>query len=317
MGVSAKTLRRWEAQGLLIPERTSGNQRRYAPEKIADFNKTPNNLPVIGTPHVLPANSFPLKKLLFVSVLVSFLVTAGAEILANKGHFFPSFLKLINQEQMAVLPAQKPSSFVLAGTDKAETSTSNYVFTVNVPAEYNEDVNFLKKIIASEIDSPNVINSVNAGSGISVSSGQSPTIANTGVLSLGGSTGALSLAAGSGISVSGLTITNSGIISLTAGSGISVSGATITNSDTGSAQYIFKTLAIAGQTNVTADANADTLTLVAGNGIILTTDAASDKITITGNDPGWTDSGTTVRLTTLSDNVGIGVSSSDYKLHVA
>jgi excisionase family DNA binding protein len=34
LGVSTSTLRRWEANGTLIPERTSGNQRRYDLSKI-------------------------------------------------------------------------------------------------------------------------------------------------------------------------------------------------------------------------------------------------------------------------------------------
>jgi hypothetical protein len=44
----------------------------------------------------------------------------------------------------------------------------------------------------------------------------------------------------------------------------------------------FSTVAIAGQTSVTADTTADTLTLVAGTGITLTTNASTDTITITG-----------------------------------
>jgi len=44
----------------------------------------------------------------------------------------------------------------------------------------------------------------------------------------------------------------------------------------------FSTIAIAGQPSVTADTTADTLTLVAGTGITLTTNAGTDTITITG-----------------------------------
>jgi hypothetical protein len=44
----------------------------------------------------------------------------------------------------------------------------------------------------------------------------------------------------------------------------------------------FSTIAIAGQTSVTADTTTDTLTLVAGTGITLTTNAGTDTITITG-----------------------------------
>lgn len=62
-----------------------------------------------------------------------------------------------------------------------------------------------------------------AGSGLSLSG---TTYTNTGVLSLGGFTGSLSLSASTGISVSGLTITNTGVTSLSAGTGVSVSGST-------------------------------------------------------------------------------------------
>jgi len=48
----------------------------------------------------------------------------------------------------------------------------------------------------------------------------------------------------------------------------------------------FKTIAIAGQSNVVADTTADTLTLAAGAGIALTTNAGTDTITITNNQLG-------------------------------
>lgn len=44
----------------------------------------------------------------------------------------------------------------------------------------------------------------------------------------------------------------------------------------------FKTIQVAGQSDVVADSYNDTLTLVAGSNITLTTDAASDSVTITG-----------------------------------
>lgn len=43
---------------------------------------------------------------------------------------------------------------------------------------------------------------------------------------------------------------------------------------------IFKTIAVAGQTNVVADSATDTLTLVAGSNVTITTDATNDTITI-------------------------------------
>ena len=36
LGVSPKTLRRWEAQGKISSERTIGNQRRYDIQKLRD-----------------------------------------------------------------------------------------------------------------------------------------------------------------------------------------------------------------------------------------------------------------------------------------
>jgi hypothetical protein len=60
---------------------------------------------------------------------------------------------------------------------------------------------------------------------------------------------------------------------------------TLSNSDKGSTQNIFKKIAVSGQSNVVADNNDDTLTLVAGSNIQITTNATSDSITITGTTP--------------------------------
>ena len=104
----------------------------------------------------------------------------------------------------------------------------------------------------------------------------------------------LTVASGTGISLTTndstdtLTITNSApdqTVVLTAGTGITTSGTypsfTITNNDRGSSQNIFKNIAVAGQSNIIADSNDDTLTIVAGTGISLTTSAGTDTLTIT------------------------------------
>lgn len=52
--------------------------------------------------------------------------------------------------------------------------------------------------------------------------------------------------------------------------------------DTGSSQNIFKNFAVAGQSTITADNNDDTLTLVAGTNITITTNDDNDSITING-----------------------------------
>lgn len=47
----------------------------------------------------------------------------------------------------------------------------------------------------------------------------------------------------------------------------------------------FATIAVAGQSNVVADSATDTLTLIAGTGVAITTDASTDTVTITNSSP--------------------------------
>jgi plastocyanin len=51
----------------------------------------------------------------------------------------------------------------------------------------------------------------------------------------------------------------------------------------GAASDSFATIVVSGQSNVVADSATDTLTLVAGTGITITTDSGADSITITNN----------------------------------
>jgi hypothetical protein len=80
------------------------------------------------------------------------------------------------------------------------------------------------------------------------------------------------------------TLTTVGLGNVNAGSGIGVAysagTATVTNTDKGSDQNIFKNIAVSGQSTVVADGNDDTLTLVAGNAIEITTNATTDTVTI-------------------------------------
>jgi len=69
--------------------------------------------------------------------------------------------------------------------------------------------------------------------------------------------------------------------------GVSITGAgtegravTIANTDKGSSQNIFKTVAVAGQSDIVADTNNDTLTIASSTGISLTTNATTDTLTI-------------------------------------
>lgn len=66
----------------------------------------------------------------------------------------------------------------------------------------------------------------------------------------------------------------------TGSSGITLNGTNFTNTDKGSSQFIFKNIVVSGQNTVVADSNNGTLTLAAGNNITLTTNNATDTVTI-------------------------------------
>jgi len=79
---------------------------------------------------------------------------------------------------------------------------------------------------------------------------------------------------------------SSDTLTLVAGTGISITTndstdtITITNASPNVSQNVFSTIAVAGQSNVVADSSSDTLTLVAGSNITITTNASTDTITI-------------------------------------
>jgi len=98
------------------------------------------------------------------------------------------------------------------------------------------------------------------------------------------------------VTLTGNAAANNGTITVSAGTGMSGGGSftvnqsgnstvTLTNSDPGSSQFIFKNVAVPGQTTIVADTNNDTLTVQAGQvdsttGIVITTDATTDTLTI-------------------------------------
>lgn len=100
------------------------------------------------------------------------------------------------------------------------------------------------------------------------------TITNTGVTTLSASTG-ISINSGTG----SVTVTNTGVIDLTAGEGISVSSSTGSITITNTAPK-FSSIAVQGESPILADNTTDTLTLIAGLGIIINTDPTTDTITI-------------------------------------
>ena len=69
------------------------------------------------------------------------------------------------------------------------------------------------------------------------------------------------------------------------------------------ATYAFRTIAVAGQSSVVAETTADTLTLVAGSNVTITTNAATDTITIAASGGGG--GATDLTMTRTANNVTI------------
>lgn len=87
---------------------------------------------------------------------------------------------------------------------------------------------------------------------------------------------------------------NGDIWTTTTGLFVRLNGTTASFSGTNTGdQNIFQTIAVSGQSDVVADTTSDTLTLVAGSNITLTTDASTDTVTITAASAG-TPTGITV-----------------------
>lgn len=133
----------------------------------------------------------------------------------------------------------------------------------------------------------------NTGSGGGGASGVSSGTATR--LAYYASTGSVIQDSGSNLTWSGSLLTVTGSIS--ASVGITVNGNNvITAADLPST---FSTISVAGQTNVVADTSSDTLTLIAGTGMIITTSASGDSITFA-SDPALSDL-SDVTITTPSD----------------
>src|SRR3972149_10025117 len=58
LNISAKTLRRWEKQGILVPERTVGNQRRYSLIQLQEFDPNTKRLEIQSSFPKSPATLF-------------------------------------------------------------------------------------------------------------------------------------------------------------------------------------------------------------------------------------------------------------------
>lgn len=93
LGVSPTTLRRWEEKGVLIPERTFGNQRRYALSVLKAFNKKEYSLietplqPESENPSIQHADKISASDQIEKPILQEYLFTSPTNIPVEP--FFP------------------------------------------------------------------------------------------------------------------------------------------------------------------------------------------------------------------------------------
>lgn len=148
-----------------------------------------------------------------------------------------------------------------------------------------------------------------AGTGMTVTGTSTKTVNNDGVLEL---------TAADGISITGTksnyTIANSGVLQVTTfgGSGITINNPSpgvfeIVNASPNINQDTFKFFAVSGQNTVGAETASDTVTLVNGNGIDITTNDLTDSIT-------FTNTGVT---SLAASGVGINVSASSGSVNIS
>ncbi len=286
LSVSTKTLRRWEKQGSLIPQRSVGNQRRYSEDQINTFTK-PSRLSL--SPLTLPYNPdgqnldltlllspqngrsaalrlLPNQKKVLVGTVASLVIAISAVIVAHSQ--FPQALKiagdLIRQQSASIAVADNN---ILRGVVLAsETGSDQYLFTVGVESLFKNAVT-----IEGNLTAPNILYGVVAGTNVSITGNkQRPTIS-------------------------------------------------VTDQTTG--LNIFKTITV-GSDSFSAAGKTDTLTFAAGDNVTISTDTTNKKLTIKAattdvTSSGWTDDGTMVRLTTAGDIVSIGSATGSAKLAIS
>lgn len=89
-------------------------------------------------------------------------------------------------------------------------------------------------------------------------------------------------------------------VTFAVGSGIGIARTAnniITFTNTSPAPSTFQTISVAGQSNVVADSSTDTLTLIAGTNVVITTDSSNDSITISASAGASTLSFSTIAVT--------------------
>ena len=180
------------------------------------------------------------------------------------------------------------------------TSERNDIDAINGMLLYNTTLNKIQKYEGG------TWSDVGSSSGGGGSSGSSITVEDEGI-NTGSAVESFNFT-GSGVTATGagtektinipgteITVQEEGVDLATGGTVFNFVGAGVTASGTGAtktisipggtAQNLFDTIAVSGQSSITADNATDTLTLIAGTGMSITTNAGSDSVTFTNTQP--------------------------------
>jgi len=182
------------------------------------------------------------------------------------------------------------ASIAVAGQNSVAADSTTDILTFAEGDGVTITTNNLTDTITFAVDNANKFTSVVSDNGT-----VTPTTTND-AITIAGGTGIGTIVAGSTLTInndapkwltissdSGSTTANtvSDTLTIAGGTGIStaVVGDTLTINSSSSISN-FQTIAVAGQSDVVADQTGDTLTIVAGSNITITTDPATDEITI-------------------------------------
>ena len=168
--------------------------------------------------------------------------TSGQVLTTNGSGTFSFTDKTPNQNLFSTIAVNGQSNIVA----DADTDTLTFVAGNNITI--TTDSNSDSITIASSAATQNVFDKIAV-------SGQSNVVADN-------TTDTLTLVAGANMTIS-----------------TDVNNDSVTFASSGTTQNLFDKIAVSGQSNVEADSATDTLTLIAGNNITITTDANNDSVT--------------------------------------
>ncbi len=188
--VSTKTLRRWEAQGIISPTRTPGNQRRYSISQIKQLKEPTYRKPIVVN-YVPQAKAEPKKSSSFFRYFKLLIPALASIAIFSAIVYLNHNFSIGDHVQTGVLSAKSKISKVFSSNKSTgavsdfelsqinhdsrvlaeNTALSDYIFNINVPSLFGDSATF-----SAGLTAPNVIYGLRGGTGITVSSGQTPTI---------------------------------------------------------------------------------------------------------------------------------------------